>query len=114
MSDQAKSAKSGRKSCCLLGCLGLVFLVVAGLLGGTAWIGGLSSRFGEAEELKAQRQELEAAQPFRPAADGRVPPERLKTIVPAPVKRACARYMSGSEVLPAKGSGGSTIGVLEV
>lgn len=81
MSERAKSAKSGWKSCCLIGCLGLSFLVVAGLLGGTAWIGGLSSRFGEAEELKAQRQELEAAQPFRPAADGRVPQERLEAFL---------------------------------
>jgi hypothetical protein len=76
-----------------LGCLGLGLLAVAGLLGGAAWMGALSSRFGEAEELKAQRQELAASSPFTPAADGRVPPERLEAFlrVRARVAGPCER-----------------------
>lgn len=93
MSEASKSGSSGRKSCCLLGCLGLALAVVAGLVGSAVWFGGLSSRFGKAEELKAQREQLAATSPFVPAADGRVPPERLEAFlrVRARVADSCER-----------------------
>ncbi len=77
-SREAGTPGSGRKSCCLIGCLGGGFLIVALMVSGGAWIQGFTARFGEADELRVQREELAARQPFRPAADGRVPPERLE------------------------------------
>lgn len=75
---EAGKPRSGWKGCFLIGCLGVAFVVVAVVVTGGAWVGSFTSKFGSAEELRVQRRELAAQNPFIPSADGRVRPERLE------------------------------------
>ena len=93
MNEEAKPRRSGKKSCCLIGCLGLGLFGIAVLIGGASWIFSISSGFKEADALRAQREEMEAAKPFAPSADGRIPAERLQAYLSARARTmdACAR-----------------------